>query len=187
MEDTYYLVSDYCANDHLLNYLNQHKRLEEQEAKRTFRQICQAIQYLHQQCKVCHKDLKLENILLDHALNVKICDFRLALPFNQAEQEMTGGSLAYVAPKQLMSIRSLADPATNVQSLGVILYGLVIGTLPFMDGYDLKLQKAILKGQYNIPFHLSEELQDLILYCLSYNAKQRWTIADILNSSWLMS
>ncbi|KAI8380008.1 kinase-like domain-containing protein [Choanephora cucurbitarum] len=185
-KDTYYLISNYCAHGSLLSYLNQQRCLDEKEAKRLFRQLCQGIQYLHQQCRLCHKDLKLENILLDHDFNVKICDFGLALSLDQQEQEMTGGSLAYVAPEQLMSAEALAKTATDVWSLGVILYGLVVGNLPFMEGYDLKLQQAIMKGQFTMPSHLSKDLQELIVSCLAYDPNQRWTITDILNSLWLM-
>lgn len=183
-----YILCDYCSEGNLLTYLNtRKKKLTEKEAKRIFKEICQAVYYLHIDRKVCHKDLKLENILLDHLLQVKLCDFGLAIyqRDQRKETEEAGGSLAYASPEQIKQEAPLNCPKTDIWSLGVILYALVVGSLPFMDTYDLRLQQKILEGQYRLPSDLSPSLQSLLQGCLAYHPKQRPSIDQVLNSSWL--
>ncbi|KAF7721745.1 Serine/threonine-protein kinase par-1 [Apophysomyces ossiformis] len=204
-----YVVGDYCSRGNLLDYVAQNKKaLSEAEAKRLFRELCEGVQYLHEHCKVCHKDLKLENILLDDDLHVKICDFGLAVyqepgghhtahrphgfcsdeeEEDEEVQEPAGGSLAYAAPEQVKSVTPLTCPKTDVWSLGVILYTLVAGHLPFMDGYELRLQQKILSGEFEIKDHFSDALQDLLKHCLDLNPASRYSVTEILKSPWLSS
>jgi hypothetical protein len=196
LSPTYYLVSDYCSGGNLLAYLNQHKRLSERDARPSFWKLCQGVQYLHVDRQVCHKDLKLENILLDEQGHVKICDFGLAIPRGRcyrrnsaAEEveEVAGGSLAYAAPEQIQHVAPLTCPKTDIWSLGVILYALVVGSLPFHDTYELRLQHKILKGEFDMPEDISQNLQQLIRACLMYDPKKRWDIDAVLKSAWLSS
>ncbi|KAG2235883.1 hypothetical protein INT48_008186 [Thamnidium elegans] len=193
-----FLICDYCPGGNLLDLLK--KPMSENEARRIFLQLCQAVKYLHEQVKVCHKDLKLENILFDEDNNVKVCDFGLAiyqqpvkinpatnLPLSPEiinELECAAGSLAYAAPEQIRSAKAISCPSTDIWSLGIILYTLVTAQLPFHDDYDLRLQQKILNGQYNIPSNLSEELQQLIRKCLDSNPDSRFNINQVIQSSW---
>jgi tRNA A-37 threonylcarbamoyl transferase component Bud32 len=188
LSPTFYLVSDYCSGGNLLAYLNLHKRINETEARRLFWQLCQGVRYLHVDRQVCHKDLKLENILLDEQGSVKICDFGLAIPQSRSdylEEEMAGGSLAYAAPEQIRHVSPLTCPKTDIWSLGVILYALVVGSLPFNDAYELRLQHKILKGEFEMPVDVSQNLQQLISACLMYDPIKRWDIDAVLKSAWL--
>lgn len=192
-----FLVCDYCPNGNLLELLK--KPMSENEARRIFLQLCDAVKYMHEEAKVCHKDLKLENILFDQDNRVKLCDFGLAiyqqpLKFNVQnlplspeiinELECAAGSLAYAAPEQIKSAKAITCPSTDIWSLGVILYTLVSAKLPFHDDFDLRLQQKILNGQYHIPSHFSPELQDLIRHCLDLNPESRFNINQIMNSTW---
>lgn len=188
----YYLICDYCPGGTLLQFLNKHKLLE-QDAKRIFKELCQAVHYLHIDRKVCHKDLKLENVLIDENGHIKLCDFGLALYLTHKsystrfkQQETAGGSLAYTAPEQLIASVSLACPKTDIWSLGVILYALVVGQLPFMDTFDLRLVQKIQQGAFEMPDDLSEPLQYLIRACLNKGPDKRPSIDQILKSPWLM-
>lgn len=187
-----FIICDYCENGNLLDHVKN--PLSEQEAKKIFRQLCEAVRYLHQDARICHKDLKLENILLDENNKVKLCDFGLAicqqpmieLPMSPPMSTAVGGSLAYMAPEQLKSSnRTIGCPSTDIWSLGIILYALVIGKLPFHDDYDLRLQQKILNGQYEVPHHLSSDLQDLLSHLLDLDPRQRYTIQQVLASPWL--
>jgi thiamine kinase-like enzyme len=197
---TCYLICDYCSEGNLLKYLNKVKKLTEQEAKKIFKEICQGVYYLHVDRKVLHKDLKLENILLDDQGHIKICDFGLAIYQHQHhhfhqnkrnrktydhEDDVAGGSLAYASPEQIRQVTPLICPKTDIWSLGVILYALVVGSLPFMDTYYLRLQQKILEGQYSIPATLTQPLQQLIQDCLAYEPEKRISIDQVLNSVWL--
>ncbi|KAI7882086.1 kinase-like domain-containing protein [Mucor mucedo] len=193
-----FLICDYCSGGSLLDLLK--KPMSEIEARRIFIQLAQAIQYLHEEAKVCHKDLKLENILFDQDNNVKLCDFGLALcqqplklnavtnlplsPEILDELDCAAGSLAYAAPEQIKSAKAISCPSTDIWSLGVILYALVTAKLPFHDDYDLRLQQKIMQGDYHMPPYLSAELQDLIKSCLSLTPESRFNIDQVLQSRW---
>lgn len=193
-----FLICDYCSGGSLLDLLK--KPMSENEARRIFVQLCQAIQYLHEEAKVCHKDLKLENILFDQDNNAKLCDFGLAicqqpLKLNAAtnmplspeilnDLDCAAGSLAYAAPEQIKSSKAISCPSTDIWSLGVILYSLVTAKLPFYDDYDLRLQQKIMTGDYHMPSYLSPELQELIQNCLAFNPESRFNINQVLQSCW---
>ncbi|GAA5816095.1 hypothetical protein MFLAVUS_009617 [Mucor flavus] len=186
-DQTCFILCDYCSEGNLLSFLNSVKKLNEEKAKRIFKEICQGVYYLHVDMKVCHKDLKLENILLNDQGHVKICDFGLAIYQNnhQYADEWVGGSLAYASPEQIKQPHPLTCPKTDIWSLGVILYALVVGALPFTDTYDLRLQQKILDAQYDVPSHLSPQLNQLIRSCLAHDPDKRCTIDQVLNSKWL--
>jgi len=191
-----FLICDYCAGGNLLDRLKQ--PMSESEARIIFVQLCRAVEYLHCEAKICHKDLKLENILFDQDNRVKLCDFGLAIcqqPMKMSTQlplspeianelECAAGSLAYAAPEQIKSKKAISCPSTDIWSLGVILYALVTAKLPFSDDFDLRLQQKIMEGQYEMPAHISTSLQDLIRNCLSLNPETRFNIKQILQSSW---
>ncbi|GAN08411.1 hypothetical protein MAM1_0203d07922 [Mucor ambiguus] len=197
------IFNEYCSGGNLLDYLNKHKVIAETKAKLLFRELCQGIRYLHVDRRVCHKDLKLENILLNGDGRIKICDFGLAIEIPQQivhrhcykrtkkqddyELETAGGSLAYAAPEQIRQKTPLACPKTDIWSLGVILYTLTVGSLPFMDDYDLRLQQKILDGHFAIPndLTLSNALKELIQTCLAYEPEERCDIDAILQSKWI--
>ncbi|KAI8091437.1 kinase-like domain-containing protein [Gilbertella persicaria] len=195
-----FLICDYCPGGSLLDLLNK-KSLTESEARRIFVQLCDAIRYLHEDAKVCHKDLKLENILLQDNDHVKLCDFGLAMcqqplkinpvthlplspDLSDSDDNCAGGSLAYAAPEQIKSTKAIGCPSTDIWSLGVILYALVTGKLPYSDNYDLRLQQKILHGEFEMPTFVSPELQLLLRHCLESDPQKRYTIQHILQSSW---
>lgn len=179
-----YLLCDYCSNGNLLKLLNFNVKLNEEQAKRIFKEICQGVYYLHVDCKVAHKDLKLENILISDQGHIKICDFGLAV-YQSTQEFVLGGSLAYISPEQINQSSPLTCPKSDIWSLGVILYALVVGHLPFTDAYEPRLQQKILQAKYDVPHHLSLPLNQLICHCLDYNVKERFTIDQVLNSEWL--
>ncbi|RCH78034.1 hypothetical protein CU098_005254, partial [Rhizopus stolonifer] len=137
-DSAFYIVCDFCENGSLLDRLQ--RPISSEEVGVFFGQLCDALQYLHQEMRICHKDLKLENVLLDENNNIKLCDFGLAMheqPITQSNGMLAGGSLPYVAPEQIKSSTAIGCPSTDIWSLGVILYALAVGKLPFSDDYDL--------------------------------------------------
>ncbi|RUS13168.1 kinase-like domain-containing protein [Endogone sp. FLAS-F59071] len=207
----FFVVSEFCPGGHLLDYITSHGKfgIREDDARRIFRQLCQAVRYLHDDMKVCHKDLKLENVLFDADGNVKLCDFGLAefqnddvahyflsssplttsrrssLILLDLEEETAGGSLAYASPEQLRSSTPLRCPSSDIWSLGVILYALVTGRLPFMDEYEPRMQYKIMNGRYEDPDKVSHECCDLIRQCLNPKPLERIDIRQILDSEWV--
>lgn len=194
-----YVVSEYCPNGNLLDLLirssSSHK-LSESLAKQLMIQLCSALSYLHNQVKVCHKDLKLENILFDDNVTLKLCDFGLSEYQNpnsvhspdslyaELENGSAGGSLAYTAPEQLMQEKPVRCPSADIWSVGVILYTLMAGRLPFVDEYRPRMQQQIIQGQYTMPENISPQMEQVIRGCFDPNPESRWTANDILNSDW---
>jgi serine/threonine protein kinase len=100
-ENNIWLVSELCAGGELFDYLVEKGRLAETEAKRIFGQICLGVGYIHRQ-GVVHRDLKLENVLLDEKCNVKIADFGFGREFEQRRlMETFCGTTGYAAPEML--------------------------------------------------------------------------------------
>lgn len=187
-----YIVCTYCGGGSLLELVNRQCGLPEKDARKIIRQLCDAIHYLHKDMRVCHRDIKLDNVLLDDDGNVKLCDFGLALhqtpttPLSPSYEELVaGGSPEYVSPEQIMSRKPLASPSVDMWSLGVLLYGTLVGQLPFRDNFEPRLQQKIIKGEYERPLHLSAESQTLLDRLLQVSPKDRCSVEDVLNSSWM--
>ncbi|XP_072758056.1 uncharacterized protein Nuak1 isoform X2 [Anoplolepis gracilipes] len=144
------LVMEYAAGGELYDYLSERKVLSEHEARRIFRQIATAVFYCHKH-KICHRDLKLENILLDQAGNAKIADFGLSNVFDEQRLLNTFcGSPLYASP-EIVKGTPYHGPEVDCWSLGVLLYTLVYGAMPF-DGSNFKrLVRQISHSDYFEP------------------------------------
>lgn len=144
------LVMEYAAGGELYDYLSERKVLSEHEARRIFRQIATAVFYCHKH-KICHRDLKLENILLDQVGNAKIADFGLSNVFDEQRLLSTFcGSPLYASP-EIVKGTPYHGPEVDCWSLGVLLYTLVYGAMPF-DGSNFKrLVKQISQSDYFEP------------------------------------
>ena len=137
-----------------------------------FFQIVSAVQYCHQK-KIIHRDLKAENLLLDSEMNIKIADFGFSNEFIPGNKLDTFcGSPPYAAP-ELFQGKKYDGPEVDVWSLGVILYTLVSGSLPF-DGSTLReLRERVLRGKYRIPFYMSTDCENLLKKFLVLNPARR--------------
>ncbi|XP_074547668.1 MAP/microtubule affinity-regulating kinase 3a isoform X19 [Halichoeres trimaculatus] len=174
-ERTLYLVMEYASGGEVFDYLVAHGRMKEKEARAKFRQIVSAVQYCHQK-HIVHRDLKAENLLLDADMNIKIADFGFSNEFTLGNKLDTFcGSPPYAAP-ELFQGKKYDGPEVDVWSLGVILYTLVSGSLPF-DGQNLKeLRERVLRGKYRIPFYMSTDCENLLKRFLVLNPSKRGTL-----------
>ncbi|XP_067387725.1 NUAK family SNF1-like kinase 2 [Emydura macquarii macquarii] len=177
------IVMEYASKGDLYDYINERQRLTEQEARNFFRQVVSAVYYCHEN-GIVHRDLKLENILLDGNGNIKIADFGLSNVYQQDKFLQTYcGSPLYASP-EIVNGRPYKGPEVDSWSLGVLLYILVHGTMPF-DGQDYKtLVKQISSGEYREPTKLSDAC-GLIRWMLMVNAERRATIKDIASHWWV--
>ncbi|KAF7200918.1 MAP/microtubule affinity-regulating kinase 3a isoform X15 [Nothobranchius furzeri] len=185
-ERTLYLVMEYASGGEVFDYLVAHGRMKEKEARAKFRQIVSAVQYCHQK-HIVHRDLKAENLLLDADMNIKIADFGFSNEFTLANKLDTFcGSPPYAAP-ELFQGKKYNGPEVDVWSLGVILYTLVSGSLPF-DGQNLKeLRERVLRGKYRIPFYMSTDCENLLKRFLVLNPAKRGTLEQIMKDRWINS
>ncbi|KAM4853779.1 MAP/microtubule affinity-regulating kinase 3 isoform 8-T9 [Thomomys bottae] len=183
-EKTLYLIMEYASGGEVFDYLVAHGRMKEKEARAKFRQIVSAVQYCHQK-RIVHRDLKAENLLLDADMNIKIADFGFSNEFTVGSKLDTFcGSPPYAAP-ELFQGKKYDGPEVDVWSLGVILYTLVSGSLPF-DGQNLKeLRERVLRGKYRIPFYMSTDCENLLKRFLVLNPVKRGTLEQIMKDRWI--
>jgi len=181
---TLYLVMEYASGGEVFDYLVAHGRMREKEARAKFRQIVSAVQYCHQK-QIIHRDLKAENLLLDSEMNIKIADFGFSNEFVPGQTLDTFcGSPPYAAPELFKGLR-YEGPEVDIWSLGVILYTLVSGTLPF-DGNNLKeLRERVLRGKYRIPFYMSTDCENLLKKFLVLNPLKRASLEAIMKDKWM--
>lgn len=184
-EHFYYLFFEYVDGGQLLDFIISHGLLNEKLARRFMRQIISAVDYCHQN-SIVHRDLKIENILIDSNGVAKLIDFGLANVFSPFSHLNTFcGSLYFAAP-ELLSAKSYIGPEVDLWSLGVILYVLVCGKVPFDDSTMPALHAKIKKGHYASPVHLSKECAHLISRLLVVDPKQRASMDELKQHPWIM-
>ncbi|CAM4615863.1 MAP/microtubule affinity-regulating kinase 4 isoform X1 [Lepidochelys kempii] len=183
-EKTLYLVMEYASAGEVFDYLVSHGRMKEKEARAKFRQIVSAVHYCHQK-NIVHRDLKAENLLLDADANIKIADFGFSNEFTLGSKLDTFcGSPPYAAP-ELFQGKKYDGPEVDIWSLGVILYTLVSGSLPF-DGQNLKeLRERVLRGKYRVPFYMSTDCETILRRFLVLNPAKRCTLEQIMKDKWI--
>ncbi|RKF76827.1 Sucrose non-fermenting protein kinase 1 [Golovinomyces cichoracearum] len=178
------MVLEY-AGDELFDYIVQHGKMKEDEARRFFQQIICAVEYCHRH-KIVHRDLKPENLLLDENLNVKIADFGLSNIMTDGNFLKTScGSPNYAAP-EVINGKLYAGPEVDVWSCGVILYVLLVGRLPFDDEHIPSLFAKIAKGNYVVPNYMSSGAAALIKRMLAVNPVHRASIEEIRIDPWFL-
>ena len=184
-ETLVWLVLEYCPGDELYNHLLEHGRMEVEKVQKIFTQLVGAVSYVHGKSCV-HRDLKLENILLDKHGNVKLVDFGFTREYSGSTSYLQTwcGTICYSAPEMLKGER-YAGEKVDVWSLGIILYALLCGELPFDEDDDNDTKALILKEEANIPDHVPEQARDLIKKLLSKRPLLRPGLGDILKDPWL--
>ncbi|KAK3327584.1 putative serine/threonine protein kinase [Cercophora scortea] len=178
------MVLEYAGGE-LFDYIVQHGKMKEDEARRFFQQMLCAVEYCHRH-KIVHRDLKPENLLLDENLNVKIADFGLSNIMTDGNFLKTScGSPNYAAP-EVIGGKLYAGPEVDVWSCGVILYVLLVGRLPFDDEHIPSLFAKIARGSYMVPTWMSPGASSLIKKMLVVNPVQRATIDEIRQDPWFL-
>jgi ankyrin repeat protein len=186
-----FLVMENCTGGELYDYIQDNRKLAEPEAARLFYQIVSAVAQCHAK-GIIHRDLKPENILLDSDRNAKIVDFGLCThvqvtfdPNDQSQMLTTQcGSPHYAAP-EILNERPYFGPQVDVWSLGVILFAMLCGKLPFNAREMHLLCRIITAGRFVIPPHVSPGAAKLIKEILNLRADRRPTCEQILKNEWL--
>ncbi|XP_040141984.2 maternal embryonic leucine zipper kinase isoform X2 [Ictidomys tridecemlineatus] len=182
-----FIVLEYCPGGELFDYIISQDRLSEEETRVVFRQIVSAVAYVHSQ-GYAHRDLKPENLLFDENHKLKLIDFGLcAKPKGNKDYHLQTccGSLAYAAP-ELIQGKSYLGSEADVWSMGILLYVLMCGFLPFDDDNVMALYKKIMRGKYDVPKWLSPSSILLLQQMLQVDPKKRISMKNLLNHPWIM-
>ncbi len=154
-ENNIWLVSELCPGGELFDYLVERGRILEGEARRIFGELCTAVGWLHRQ-GIVHRDLKLENVLLDGELGVKLGDLGFAREYQKGRlMETFCGTTGYASP-EMLACKKYLGVETDIWSLGIILYTLLCGGLPFDDDDERVMKDLIIRGVYEEPEWLTE-------------------------------
>ncbi|EDW31808.1 GL10764 [Drosophila persimilis] len=179
-----YLVTEYAPNGEIFDHLVANGRMKEPEAARVFTQLISAVHYCHLR-GVVHRDLKAENVLLDKDMNIKLADFGFSNHYEEGATLRTWcGSPPYAAPEVFQGLE-YDGPKSDIWSLGVVLYALVCGALPFDGKTILELKSRVVLGKFRIPFFMSQECEHLIRNMLVVEPDRRYTIRQIIKHRWL--
>jgi len=182
------------AGGELFDHILAHRYLKEKDAAKLFAQLISGVHYLHQK-KIVHRDLKLENLLLDKHRNVIITDFGFANRFEHKQDDLMAtscGSPCYAAPELVISEGLYVGSAVDIWSCGVILYAMLSGYLPFdddpanPDGDNINLlYRYIVNTPLTFPEYLSIEARDLLSRMLVPDPLSRCDLESIMGHPWL--
>ncbi|KAJ2741075.1 hypothetical protein GGI20_005435 [Coemansia sp. BCRC 34301] len=177
------IVMEHNSGGELLHNIRKRGRLHENEARGFFRQIVSAMDYTHRNC-IIHRDLKLENVMLDHENRIRIIDFGFANTFEWDKQLDTFcGSPFYAAPEMVNGIK-YTGPEVDIWSMGVILFFMLCGRTPF-EGENLKeIYDKISRGRFTMPPFLSSDAQHLLQQMLTVSPKLRISMKGIVEHAW---
>ena len=157
---------EYASGGELKGYLKKRGKLDEEEAKEIFFQLIQSVHYCHQK-RIIHRDLKLNNIVFarPNSREIRVVDFGISgLYATNNPEKSLAGSLKYMAPEILTGKNTAADPAIDIFSIGVILFALVVGKLPFDGKETFSIRNKIINGAFTFPQGntLTPDCKDLI-------------------------
>ena len=182
-EKYYYMIMDYCKGGELFDYIVKKGRLNEEETSFFFYQIINGLEYIHSK-NIVHRDLKPENLLLTDKNKLKIIDFGLSNYFNLNKENKTNllktpcGSPCYAAP-EMVSGNKYNGFKTDIWAIGIVLYAMIVGYLPFEDSDNDILFQKILDCDIEFPEFLNELSIDIIKKILNSNCDERYSISDI--------
>ncbi|KAI0668998.1 Pkinase-domain-containing protein [Trametes maxima] len=188
------IILEYASGGELFDHILAHRYLREKDACKLFSQLISGVWYIHQK-KIVHRDLKLENLLLDRHRNVIITDFGFANRFEHRADDLmqtSCGSPCYAAPELVISDGLYVGSAVDIWSCGVILYAMLAGYLPFdddpanPDGDNINLlYKYIVNTPLSFPDYISEDARDLLSIMLVPDPARRADLPLIMAHRWL--
>ncbi|ERE82139.1 FERM domain-containing protein 1 [Cricetulus griseus] len=169
-EKRIYLIMELAEGQELYQYIRKVGHLKEDEARGIFKQIIAGVSYCHD-LGIVHRDLKPDNIMLDPNGNVKIIDFGLGTQVQPGQRlSRHCGAYSFGAPELFLG-RLYDGPKIDIWTLGVVLYFMVVGKVPFDAVTIPELRRQVVAGKYAVPSGISEELRDLLSVLMTVNPR----------------
>jgi serine/threonine protein kinase len=184
-DNNFYVILEFCANGELFQYIVDQGRLSEQEARVLTVQMLQALKYVQSQ-GVTHRDLKPENIFLTELGHAKLGDFGLSRfmpPDNLVGTPC--GSPCYASP-ECLSGEPYDSKTTDLWSLGVIVFAMVTGELPWTKRDQNELFDQIRRGEYTIPNFISDDCAWFLQGLMTVSTDDRLTVESALAHPWVL-
>ncbi|CAO2593261.1 Sperm motility kinase X [Lemmus lemmus] len=185
-KDYTYMVLEFAAHGDLVTHIEEGGPLQQKQAQHIFCQIVCAVHYCHDN-DIAHRDIKLDNILLDGKGNSKLCDFGLAIRVSSGQRcKGLCGTIEYCAP-ELFSDTEYDARAVDIWSMAVVLYAMLTTNFPFKARTYPAMKREMLNPTYRIPYIISQNslLEHLIVQMFTVNPEQRPTICDIRQHQWI--
>ena len=182
-----YLILEYIDGISLLEYIQnkRNQRINESTSKKLFYQIVKAIIYC-QNKNICHRDIKLENVLIIKDDIIKLIDFGFAIKCNRNEyQDFFCGTIYYMPP-EIVNKKKYIPFYSDIWSLGVLLYIMLFGNFPFKANSEEKLFELINNGKLIFPnnINVSDEVKKLLLKIVVIEPSKRLSLEEIINDPW---
>jgi serine/threonine protein kinase len=182
--DHYYLiVMEYIEGETLSQLINSNSVLTECQARRIFTQLIELTSFLHQN-NIFHRDIKPDNIIVQPDLNIKLIDFGLSSS-NPNFLSTFCGSFRYAAPECILC-QPYKGSSADMWSLGVILYLMITGNLPWRESNVKRITNKIINAKFQIPKETPFLCADLISHLLLKDPSQRLTVEEVKKHQWLM-
>eukprot|EP01012_Entosiphon_sulcatum_P050597 TRINITY_DN69469_c0_g1_i1.p1 TRINITY_DN69469_c0_g1~~TRINITY_DN69469_c0_g1_i1.p1 ORF type:complete len:316 (+),score=70.92 TRINITY_DN69469_c0_g1_i1:91-1038(+) len=189
-DERIFIVLELVRGRELVDILSEKKRLDENTARNFFQQILLGVFYCHKQ-GIAHRDIKPENVLVDRDGSVKITDFGLSnLQMRVGDSSPTAlmqtlcGSPNYIAPEMLKE-KGYDGCLADVWSIGVVLFAMLAGYLPFNSQNTYEVFRQVEKGEFRMPTGITEEAQDLISKILVVEPSKRLSLQGVIDHPWV--
>lgn len=183
-----HLIMEVMDGGNLCSHVKAKRRLGEEESKKIFFQILQAMEYLHS-LGVSHRDVKLENVLFvdNKERDIKLIDFGFSTLCQPGKKlKVFCGTPSYMAPEIVRRSEYEGKPV-DMWSMGIVLYALLCGCFPFRAKAYPDLYRRIARGTFTIPEELSAPVTDLLRQLLTVDANHRITASAALRHPWLQT
>lgn len=182
-----FLVIELAEGMSLIDYMKSkpNKQIIEKESVIIFKQIMEGINHCHEK-NVIHRDIKMDNIIIDKNLNVKIIDFGFSTWINPGQKlKLYCGTPSYMPP-EIVTKKEYYGPPVDIWSLGVLLYAMLTGVFPYTGVIEQDIYKNILRGVFNVPSYLSNESKNLINKMIILDPEQRPTAEEVLRNDFFL-
>lgn len=172
------MLLEFASKGDFFRYFQKVGKLGEQEVANVLYQLLLALKYIHAK-DIIHRDIKLENILMEEGRIVKLCDFGWCSPPGDNQRNIIAGTYEYMAPEVVK--REKYSTKIDIWSMGVLAFELLHRYTPFKGPNSAAIMKNITSGLYNIDYSVSQDFRDFIKKCLTYSPKDRPTAVELLD------